>query len=229
MKKILITPVLVLLLNLIFVTSVLAVGQSSNGGYQPLAPIPGLTGSSVPMTTATNGANGFSEYIKLLYKWGVSAASGLAVVVIMYGGVQYMTSAGGGGIEEAKGRIQGAVMGLLLALGSYIILQTINRDLLSTNFALETLSVDVVTGNKTLETAQTMAAFLAVNNAKNDVMAAKSQLDQASAQLRAAIDTGDEEQITGAQTYYNTTLKSYTDASSALQKKITEYNNSVKH
>jgi hypothetical protein len=71
----------------------------------------------------------------------VALTSGLAVVVIMWGGVGYVTSAGGGGIEEAKGRISAAIMGLLLALSSFIILKTINQDLLNVNFNLDPLNV----------------------------------------------------------------------------------------
>jgi len=141
------------LLILIFFLSILNIYQTSIGaettGYQPLAPLDGLTsGSTVSVSTSgdTSGT-GLSEYIEGLYKWGIGLTSGLAVLVIMWGGVGYMTSAGGSGVEEAKGRISAALMGLLLALGSYIILKTINKDLLKTTFELSELTVTSTTNS----------------------------------------------------------------------------------
>ncbi len=109
--------------------------------YISLAPIPGLTDGTTLGTNSTQASPGFSAYLRQLYTWVVAAASGLAVVMIMWGGVEYMTSAGGGGVEEAKKRISASIMGLLLALGSYIILATVNKDLLNLNFNLGTISV----------------------------------------------------------------------------------------
>ena len=110
-------------------------------GYQPLAPLPGLTadkdGKNIPVNAKEGEESGLSIYVRGLYKWGVALTSGLAVIMIMWGGVEYMTSAGGGGIEEAKKRVSAAIAGLLLALGSYIILQTINRDLVNVHFDLD--------------------------------------------------------------------------------------------
>ncbi len=114
---------------------------AASANYVPLAPIPGLTGGTTLGTNATQSSPGLSAYLAQLYTWSVAAASGLAVVMIMWGGVEYMTSAGGGGVEEAKKRISASIMGLLLALGSYIILSTVNKDLLKLNFNLGTLSV----------------------------------------------------------------------------------------
>ncbi|MES2224008.1 MAG: hypothetical protein V4469_03715 [Patescibacteria group bacterium] len=120
---------------------------ADEGGYQPLTPIPGLTtGISTGIQTGdSNGTSslGFAGYLRALYIWGVAAASGLAVVMIMWGGVEYMTSAGGGGVEEAKKRISAAIAGLLLALGSYVILYTINRDLLNLQFTIGKVSATV--------------------------------------------------------------------------------------
>ncbi len=114
-----------------------------NGKYTPLAPIPGLSDNVAPIDTE----NGLSIYVNQLYTWGVALASGLAVMMIIWGGVGYVTSAGGGGIEEAKGRINAAILGLLLALGSYLILKTINPELLKTTFDLATITVNTTTQN----------------------------------------------------------------------------------
>ena len=125
-----------------FLPTNIVLGEAST--YTPLAPLEGLSsGDNVPVGKDTNQENGLTIYVKQLYKWGVALTSGLAVIMIMWGGVEYMTSAGGGGIEEAKKRISAAIAGLLLALGSYIILQTINRDLVNVHFDLQEIKVDV--------------------------------------------------------------------------------------
>ncbi|MFA6534356.1 MAG: lytic transglycosylase domain-containing protein [Patescibacteria group bacterium] len=71
-----------------------------------------------------------AEAISSLYKFGVSAAAILAVVMIIVGGFIWLTSAGNQTqITEAKGYIFGAAIGLLIALGSYVLLYTINPEL----------------------------------------------------------------------------------------------------
>jgi hypothetical protein len=134
--------------------------------YIPLSPIPGLSDSGAPQA---NGGSGFSGYIVQLYQWGVALTSGLAVVVIMWGGIGYVTSAGGGGIEEAKGRISAAIMGLLLALSSYIILRTINQDLLNVSFNLNPITVGAGSGISSNNVGRVVGASngTGVNNATN--------------------------------------------------------------
>ena len=73
-----------------------------------------------------------AEYIAAIYQYLVGAATILAIVMIMYGGFRWITAAGDAGkIGEAKKTIVGAVIGLILALGSYTILNLINPDLVS--------------------------------------------------------------------------------------------------
>lgn len=61
----------------------------------------------------------------------LAAAATLAVLMIMYGGVRYMTTDAWTGKEEAKGIITNAVQGLILALVAWLILFIINPDILS--------------------------------------------------------------------------------------------------
>ncbi len=133
------------ILPIIFVTSICfgIYTYASAAGYIPLTPLPGLTSGIPTNTNAGASGSGFSAYLRILYVWGVAAASGLAVIMIMWGGVEYMTSAGGGGVEEAKKRISSAVLGLILALGSYIILYTINRNMLRLDFGIGQINVGV--------------------------------------------------------------------------------------
>ena len=54
----------------------------------------------------------------------------LAVVMIVIGGLEYMTSELAHTKESGKDRITHAVLGLLIALGAYALLFTINPDLI---------------------------------------------------------------------------------------------------
>ncbi|MCX6778959.1 MAG: pilin [Candidatus Magasanikbacteria bacterium] len=72
------------------------------------------------------------DYIKTVYLWVVGVGGTIAVVLVMVGGFAYMTSAGSPEkIKDAKGRISSALMGLVIILGSYTLLYTINPDLVN--------------------------------------------------------------------------------------------------
>lgn len=65
-------------------------------------------------------------YIKALYIWGLGIAGALAVAAIAFGGFLYMV----GKTAQAKDYILSALLGLLLLFGAYIILWTINHQLI---------------------------------------------------------------------------------------------------
>jgi len=72
-----------------------------------------------------------SQYLAAAYQLGLGIAAVLAVIFIMIGGFRYMSAAGGAGVEEGKGMIKNAVIGLVLAALSYTLLLTVNPDILS--------------------------------------------------------------------------------------------------
>lgn len=73
-----------------------------------------------------------AQYIAGVYKYGVGIVSLVAIVMIMVGGLRYLTAGGNASATgSAKQMISGAVIGLILALGSYTVLYTINPDLVS--------------------------------------------------------------------------------------------------
>jgi hypothetical protein len=78
----------------------------------------------------------------MMMKLIIGLASVMAVVMIVIGGVEYMTSDLVFSKESAKQRISEAVLGLLVALGAYALLNTINPDLLQTD--LDTLDKVIV-------------------------------------------------------------------------------------
>ncbi|NUM25565.1 MAG: hypothetical protein HUU49_02965 [Candidatus Buchananbacteria bacterium] len=80
------------------------------------------------------------KYITAIYNYGVAVAGVLAVIMIMVGGFLWLVSAGNPNqISTAKDFITSALTGLLLALFSFIILQTVNPKLVE----LDDLSVSV--------------------------------------------------------------------------------------
>lgn len=69
--------------------------------------------------------------VKSIYRIGVGAVAILAVIVIMWGGIVWLTSGGNvSQIESAKNWISGSILGLVLALTSFVILNTINPQLI---------------------------------------------------------------------------------------------------
>lgn len=66
-----------------------------------------------------------------IFVLGVQIAGALAVIMIIWGGVEYMTTEAFTGKSDAKDRITQALYGLLLALCSYLILYTINPQIVN--------------------------------------------------------------------------------------------------
>lgn len=94
--------------------------------YETLEPLPGVPQGSSPTV---------GGYLSSIYILGIGLAGVLAVLMIVIGGIQYIGSGmSPSAKEDAKGRITSAILGLLLALLSYIILNAINPDLLKFNF-----------------------------------------------------------------------------------------------
>lgn len=67
------------------------------------------------------------EYFAAAYQYMVGVAVILGIILIMVGGLQWSASAGSAEkVGAAKKRITSAIMGVTLALGSYLILYTVN-------------------------------------------------------------------------------------------------------
>ncbi|MBP6925542.1 MAG: hypothetical protein KBC22_00580 [Candidatus Pacebacteria bacterium] len=103
--------------------------------YTLLAPIGGINN----IEGATLG-----KYLNMVIQIVISLAGVLAVIMIIVGGVQYMTTDAFAGKSDARATITKALLGLILALGSYLILKTINPNLLQLepNIQKVELSVD---------------------------------------------------------------------------------------
>ena len=80
---------------------------------------------------------GLGPLFNQIFRIGLTVAAVLAVIFIAIGGFQYMTTDAISGQTEGRNKIQNAVYGLLLALMIFIILNTINPDLLNLNPKIE--------------------------------------------------------------------------------------------
>lgn len=82
-----------------------------------------------------------------IYTWSLAIVGIIAFVQIFYAGVVYLTAAGNvGRISQARDKIFKAILGLVLLFSSYLILYTINPDLVGGKFSLPDLG-----GEKTQE------------------------------------------------------------------------------
>lgn len=90
--------------------------------------------STNPCTT-TSGTPGTSSAslpacISQIYTWSLGVAAILAVLMSIIGGYQVMTAQGNAEQSTSgKSKIVSSIIGLVLLFGAYILLQTINLDL----------------------------------------------------------------------------------------------------
>lgn len=106
----------------------------------PRIKIPGLTFSE-PVAQEVTDINGekqifvkapfLGEYISAVFRYGIIFLSLLSVTLIIISGMQWVLSGGGDGKSEVLKRIEGSIIGLVVAVGSYVILYTLNPELVS--------------------------------------------------------------------------------------------------
>jgi len=92
---------------------------------------------------------GFAGYLNAMIKIFIGICAVLAMIMIVMGGIQYMTSELVSGKAAGKEQITHAILGLLLALGAYAILNTINPNLLDVSLGkLETATIKILVGSE---------------------------------------------------------------------------------
>lgn len=96
--------------------------KGSDDTYNLLAPIPGLEEAA--------NTNDIGKYFNTIFLIAIGLCGALAVIMIVIGGIQYMGDESIFGKTEAKSRIKMAILGLIIALAAYALLNTINPDLL---------------------------------------------------------------------------------------------------
>jgi hypothetical protein len=72
----------------------------------------------------------FPDYVKYIFNFAIAISGVIAFVVLIFNGFKYLTSAGEtGAMNDAKNKITGAFIGIIMLLGSYLLLTTINPGL----------------------------------------------------------------------------------------------------
>ncbi len=105
-----------------------AVFSADSGGYQLLSDLPGIQ-------TVGTGQN-FAEQTQKVIIFIIGFSTVLAVLMMVIGGFQYMMGESIGMKKDGKDRATSAVGGLVLLLISWVILNTINPELLNLNLNL---------------------------------------------------------------------------------------------
>ena len=101
----------------------------TNSGYYCM-----LTGD-IPVLGTESGrlqlSGGLKSFFQKLYRVGITVAVGLSILMITFGGFRMATTDSVTNKEEGKEMINAAVIGLLIALFSYVILYTVNPELVN--------------------------------------------------------------------------------------------------
>lgn len=96
-------------------------------------PLNGSKAQSITVCDKVNGelqCKGIAMYVTTIYVWLVRVSALLALLMMMVAGFQWLTAAGESKrIEQAKKTISNALIGMVLAIGSYLVLALINPDL----------------------------------------------------------------------------------------------------
>jgi hypothetical protein len=87
-------------------------------------PIPGLV--FTPPTEDSNTL--FAQYISAAYRFLISVAAVAATVMMIYGAFMYLTGTAIGTVKYGKGVMQDAIIGMLLVLGTHLLLYTVNPE-----------------------------------------------------------------------------------------------------
>ncbi len=107
--------------------------------YKLLAPLPGVGDSSDNVNTET----GLGSYLNAMIKLFIGICAVLSVVMLVVGGLEYMTSELAHTKEAGKERMWQAVLGLLIALGAWALLNTINPNLLISDINIPKATVKI--------------------------------------------------------------------------------------
>lgn len=116
----------------------------SGTGFVAIAPIPGLTEGAIA------NESGIANFLNNLYKYAIGLSAVLAVIMIIWGGLEYATQDSPGGKKSGKERIQQAILGLILILAPALVFSIINPAIL--NLSVNLPPLDTKSGPATPQT-----------------------------------------------------------------------------
>lgn len=140
--------------------------------YTVLAPLPGITNGDCvgvdqsKIADPTNSNNpcktNIQTYISGAFDLAIAIAAILSFVMLVYGGFKYTTTDSLGEKSSSRDTIENAIAGLLLAIGAYVILYTINPQIL--DFKLTTPGLPPYSR---ITYAEMLSDIKAINSASN--------------------------------------------------------------
>ncbi len=117
-------------------------GGGGNGGGSPPPPQEAGDTSFAPLISLPGVDAGepvsLSSYLAALMQIGLGLAGVFAVLMLVVAGIQYIGSAGNEGLKgAAKSRITNAIFGLIIAMGSWLLIFIINPAILGGDLQIE--------------------------------------------------------------------------------------------
>lgn len=113
--------------------------------YNLLAPIGKIKSMSTNCQDADDTciSNNISKYLNFIFKFMIGLCAALAVIMLIINGFTYMGDESVFGKTEAKHKMFSAIFGLFIALAAWVILNTINPDLVSTKITIDSADITV--------------------------------------------------------------------------------------
>lgn len=105
-------------------------------GFTALAPITGLTDSG---STSVINSNSLANFFNNLYKYLIGLAAALAVIEIIWGGLEISTQDSVSKQSDGRERIKQAILGLILVLSPVLVFSIINPSILNLSLNLPEL------------------------------------------------------------------------------------------
>ncbi len=161
-------------------------GDSENG-FRLLEPqtvitLPGLNFTPIDFVKKYSGIDEsgqylffpyIGEYLSAIYKYGIVAGGVVAIVMIIIAGFQWTTSGGNATqTQKARTRITQAIAGLILLVGSYFILYTLNPNLVTFKnlkvlyIPIDSLERNVIVNNGTFKYTTPSTGIVGTGSAK---------------------------------------------------------------
>lgn len=125
--------------------------------YTVLAPLPGTTTGVCDPNAAQPDPNcktTLGKYLPGLFNLLIGLSAAFAVLMIVIGGLQYISTDAIQKKSEGKERIKNAVFGLVLVISAWLILNTINKNLLKIDLNIDTATTAAPGGTGGVLTAQ---------------------------------------------------------------------------
>lgn len=155
MKKIILKMGILAVLTIIILPTVSVF--AAEGDYTVLAPLPGISGT-------LSGENILGTYVPAIFKIAIGLSAVFAVLMIVIGGFQYISSDAVMKKSEGKERIKNAVLGLVLVISAWLILNEINPNLLNINLNIEPITTKSIAGTLSKEGVKMTATQITDSN-----------------------------------------------------------------